>query len=144
MELFAYGSLAVKGVMEALTGFQFRAQPACLNGYSRFALKDRIYPGIIPFEKGSVHGKLFSGVDTFSAAVVAHFEDAIYAAHAVTVHLQSGVSVLATTYVVQPQYQNFVTQQSWNEREFITKYRDIYLSECTQFRAQFTSGSAPT
>ena len=46
--VFTYGTLEFPDVMEAVTGRSFKSVEAMAEGYARYLLKERMYPGMTP------------------------------------------------------------------------------------------------
>lgn len=142
MNLFAYGSLAIPEVLQALTGKVFSAQPARLSGYRRFSLQERIYPGIIPYKGGWTDGQLFTDLDASSAQLVASFEDSIYSPRTVTVYTDRGESHDATSYVVDLPSYGILVDTDWSVDVFKDSHLAAYIDMCLEFRRRFWANSA--
>ena len=96
--VFAYGTLEIPAVMEAVTGRSFPQREAALEGFARFLIRGRFYPGIIE-ERGSVtDGVLYEGVDPESLTRLDAFEGPLY--KRLRVLRQDGVAEAALTYVI--------------------------------------------
>jgi gamma-glutamylcyclotransferase (GGCT)/AIG2-like uncharacterized protein YtfP len=138
MNLFAYGSLAIPEVLQALTGKSFPAQSCSLTGFARRSLKDRIYPGIIPTTNSVVQGKLFFGIDPDTQRLIDAFEDEIYDKTIVEIETSPGNIERALAYVVNAKHHNLATPEPWHLGDFANRYLDSYIEQCVQFRRSFS------
>ena len=68
--MFAYGTLELPELMEALTGARPDSSDAVLDGYERFLLRGRVYPGIVEAGGRWTHGRLYHPLD--AAALARH------------------------------------------------------------------------
>ena len=60
--LFAYGTLMVPSVAEAVLGRRPLSLPATLDGYARFRVWGEDFPGVIPCADHSTTGVLYTGL----------------------------------------------------------------------------------
>ncbi|CAA0406380.1 AIG2-like protein A [Arabidopsis thaliana] len=60
--VFVYGSFQDPDVINVMLDRTLEIVSATLPGFQRFRLKGRLYPCIVPSEKGEVHGKVLMGV----------------------------------------------------------------------------------
>ena len=64
--------------MKLVTGVDFKFSSATLNGYQRFKIKDKTYPGIIKSPFQTINGVLYSGLDDHALILLDEFEDILY------------------------------------------------------------------
>ena len=88
--LFAYGTLEIPAVMLAVTARSFASEPARLDGFVRFLLRDRAYPGIVETPGATTEGRVYHGVDDASLARLDRFEDDCYERRGVVVRRADG------------------------------------------------------
>ena len=62
VSLFAYGTLQLPDVLQAVVGQRWRGEPALLVGYGRYRLRGKPYPAIIAEPAGNVAGLLYGGL----------------------------------------------------------------------------------
>ncbi|CAH2079906.1 unnamed protein product [Thlaspi arvense] len=60
--VFVYGSFQEPDVIKVMLDRTPEMVSVTLPGFQRFRLKGRLYPCIVPSEKGEVHGKLLMGI----------------------------------------------------------------------------------
>jgi len=131
--VFAYGTLMLPHIVEALTGSMVSPRAARLYGYSRYAFRNRCYPGIIVDEHGVVDGVIYTGVDDRTLAVFDWFEDVLYERRMLTVH--AGNETLdAHAYVVSVRHQKKLTRQEWDPEKFIERHAGRYVLKCLKYR----------
>jgi gamma-glutamylcyclotransferase (GGCT)/AIG2-like uncharacterized protein YtfP len=116
--LFAYGTLQLPEVMQAVTSRSFPAMPARLDGYSRHCLRGKSYPGIRPAAGASVAGLLFTGVDAQSWQRLDEFEDHFYRRETLQVIASDGIGWPAETYIIPVAFYGLLLPEEWSLAEF--------------------------
>lgn len=97
----------------------YRASSASLKGYSRFAVIDETYPVIVPGNPEQVvEGVLYFDVDLADVARLDVFEGKYYLKKSVELMAENRQSFQAQAYVLNPAYQNIVSESSWNPEHF--------------------------
>lgn len=129
--VFTYGTLQVPAVMSAVTGKSFPYEPALLQGYRRYQIKNRVYPAIVADETASTQGVLYKEIDEPSLILLDEFEDVLYNRLQVTVH-QAGEPIAAYAYVVAEQFTNRLAGHDWDLSEFERQHLDYYLQRIEQ------------
>lgn len=134
--LFAYGSLQLDAVMEAVTGRRFRGRPAVLTGHRRRLLAGRSYPGVMADPGESTRGVLFEGLDGEALEILDLFEDDAYARRRCVVHCdgvpRSGVFV----YVIRDACADLMTDDAWDLSAFRDRSLSRFLEQCRAFRVE--------
>ncbi|MEM1107264.1 MAG: gamma-glutamylcyclotransferase family protein [Planctomycetota bacterium] len=126
--VFAYGSLMVPAVMRAVTGKLFSSEEAKLEGFARYLVAEQVHPGIVPALGHHVAGRLYLDIDQDSLKQLDYFESDIYLRQAVEVELPEGDMVEAFAYVVGERHRSLLSDQSWDEAEFIQRHLPGFLS----------------
>ncbi len=134
--VFAYGTLMLPQVVEALTGILFTPKAAILNGYSRYVFKGKCYPGIIEDKTGCVEGVLYVNIDDRTLSIFDWFEDILYDRQLLTVQTKSN-TVEAFTYVVPIKHQKILDDLPWELETFIEKYAETYIQKCIGYRKEW-------
>jgi len=114
MNIFTYGTLMIADVMYAVTTRKFRFVEANLRGYARFTVKGESYPGIIPVTDAVTAGIIYFNVDDPSLARLDIFEGELYQRTTVRVETQGGKILNAETYVIKPEYRDYLSLQKWD------------------------------
>lgn len=127
VNIFAYGTLQIEKVMQAVTGQQFSSSPAILSGYRRSYIKQRVYPAIIQDPESITKGKLYFDIDEASLAALDAFEDVLYDRLQVKVSIEDD-QIDAYAYVINPKYKKRLSDKAWSLQEFETKYLQTYLT----------------
>ena len=125
--VFTYGTLQVPLVMQAVTGKEFPSTSAVLNGYQRFKIKDRTYPGLIKNENNKIEGTLYNNIDDVSLQLLDEFEDICYDRCLVSVICDEKQQD-AFIYITKEEYQYTLSKQEWSLEEFENKYLNKYLN----------------
>lgn len=116
--LFAYGTLQVPEVIEAVCGRGFAGEPARLSGYLCRRMRDAGYPGIRPEPGALTVGLLYSGVDQAAFAQLDRFEGEQYERRQVQVETAAGRPVMAAAYVVSPEHLVDLSGDAWDLDSF--------------------------
>lgn len=148
--LFAYGTLMVPAVFEAVCGPAARSRPALLHGYARYRVRGHAFPGIVPAPGTVTDGVLLEPVDDAMWSLLDAFESDFYVRERVTVELtpepprprsaasgssqgvsEPGERIDARTYVVRPGHRGALTRQAWDAGTFVARHLPAYLARYT-------------
>ena len=116
--LFVYGTLQIPVVFRAVAGFDRSGEPAWLEGYARYCIADRPYPGIWPEPGARTDGLLYRGLDRATLDRLDAFEDDFYRRETLPVRTPAGI-VAAATYVVAPDFGGLLLRRPWSLAGFI-------------------------
>ena len=141
MHFFAYGSLIFAEVMRAVTGRRHESVVATLLGYSRFRVSETSYPGLIESADSSVAGVLYDQVDASSLRLLDRFEGKYYLRRSVTVRTDHGDDQPAETYVIRPEFEHLLTQESWDSEFFRQNHLKSFLQSYQGFGWIESNGS---
>ena len=97
--LFAYGTLLVPEIWEAVAGESFHTECATLKGFNIRRVKGAEFPGITPGDE-SVCGRVFFEIDELTLAKLDAYEDTFYVRQEIEAELENGSAVVADSYVV--------------------------------------------
>ena len=97
MLLFCYGSLEFAEVMREITGRSFAGEPATLDGFARYRVRDTDYPGLVPESDAQTVGTLFRALDAVAIAALDRFEGALYERKTLDVRLRGGTTAARST-----------------------------------------------
>jgi hypothetical protein len=100
VSLFAYGSLIVPEVVDALLDRVPDQVPATLLGWSARRLRHRPYPGLVDAPGVVTHGALFLGLRPDEVELLDDWEGDLYDVRAVTVRDATGRAHDARVYVL--------------------------------------------
>jgi gamma-glutamylcyclotransferase (GGCT)/AIG2-like uncharacterized protein YtfP len=133
MHVFAYGSLMIPSVMEAVTGRRFAARKALLHGYARFRLEGASYPGLIPQVNAKTDGMLYLDVDAQSIARLDAFEGDFYDRVRVEVDVEAGGRLAGEAYVVGPAHRHRLSSEAWRIDDFRREHLATFLASYPGF-----------
>jgi len=137
--VFAYGTLQLDEVMQAVTGSSFEALPAALEGYRRNRLVDRSYPGVAPVEGAVTRGCVYRGIDAATLERLDIFESEIYDRLELTASLGGDApqqSLQVWVYVVAPRHRHLLSHEPWEVAEFMRDHGPGFIESCRRFRAE--------
>lgn len=128
--VFAYGSLQIPAVMHAVTRRHLASRPARLEGYARYRLKRRSYPGLRRRSGAATEGMLYYGVDRLALTRLDRFEDTCYRRQTLRVVIAPDGLVPAQVYVIPPRYYRLLQPDRWFLRQFRSTALKAYLRRC--------------
>ena len=117
--LFAYGTLMCDDIMREVSGCRLSQVPGTLKGFSRRSVKGEFYPALVPDEEGRVWGVVYRNVPNSAWDRLDRFEGEMYTRHLVQIELSNGRTLLATTYVAQPEFLDQLEQSDWDFADFL-------------------------
>lgn len=118
MKLFCYGSLEFAEVMREVTGRSFAAEPATLDGFARYRVRDADYPGLLPEPGARTDGTLYRALDAASLAALDRFEGGLYERRTLDVRTRDGASAAAQVYVVREAHRRALSREPWDKQTF--------------------------
>lgn len=133
--LFAYGTLAVPRVLEALTGHRFQGRPATLPGHVRYRVRGRVHPAAIARADGATDGILYEDVDAAAWPILDAFEGEGYERRSRSVVLHDGNERRAFVYLLRRDQEHTLTSEDWKIEEFERRHASRYEALCRAFRA---------
>ncbi|MFO1417562.1 MAG: gamma-glutamylcyclotransferase family protein [Methylotetracoccus sp.] len=128
--VFAYGTLQLAAVMEAVTGRSFRSESAVLAGFERCRLIARSYPGLRRRPGATTIGRLYRQVDSRSMELLDRFEDSFYSRRTLFVAAGGEFGVPAEVYVIEPRYYRLLLPREWSVEQFARRRLADYLRRC--------------
>ena len=132
--VFAYGTLGFPEIVHALTGRRFSSRPAVLEGFARYRVRGRSYPGIVSVPGARTAGVLFDGVDLCSLALLDRFEEDLFERREVRVCAGAGSPLAALTYVVAAGRRQCLGREPWDRERFAARHVATYRAQCAQLR----------
>jgi gamma-glutamylcyclotransferase (GGCT)/AIG2-like uncharacterized protein YtfP len=138
--LFAYGTLMLPAVMEAVTGRRFPGRAAVLRGFARHRLRGRLYPAAVEAPGALLQGRLYEGIDPATLARLDRFEGPLYERRRVTVEPAPGAGVEAELYVLAASWRAELIPEPWDGAAFAALHLGAYLRSCEAFRASDERG----
>lgn len=134
-DVFAYGTLEIPAVMEAVTGRRFAGREARVAGFARHRLRDRIYPAAVPAPGAVLAGRLYEGVDAATLARLDRYEGRLYARRPVLAELPEGGTRAAEIYLLAEGQHGLLLPEAWDRAAFLARHLGSYLESCAAFRA---------
>lgn len=112
--LFAYGSLLLPEVFEAVTRQSRDGVPAVLDGFRRTKLKGFGFPAILPEAGMDTSGLIYTALEGAAWRRLDAFEDDFYDRKSVLIRLASGELLEAQTYVLSHRFLHLSLDESWS------------------------------
>ena len=125
--LFAYGTLQLPDVLQAVTGQRRAGTPALLTGFRRFRVPGKPYPAIVADPTGTVPGLLIEGVSATELERLDYYEGELYERLELPVKTDTA-EVLALSYVLGPAHLALVAQEPWDLQAFEREHLASYLA----------------
>ena len=122
--------------MQAVAGRFFFSLEASVEGFARFMIKDRVYPGLTPAPAQITSGRLYYNVDSQSLNFIDCFEDEVYVREQVLAKTRDGVSIEAYAYIIPPEHRHMLSSEPWRQDQFIAKDIHGYVIACQAFHRE--------
>ena len=133
-DYFAYGTLMCEDIMFAVTGSHFSRTAGFLRDYRRLAVKDEVYPGILPERGRVVEGIVYRELPDIAWARLDAFEGEMYQRQIVSVNLADSASVEVYTFVVRPEFENRLDSSEWNFEKFLQSGKKTFETHYAGFK----------
>lgn len=137
MNIFVYGTLLFKPVMDLVVVQDFSAKPASLHQYSRYCMVGRVYPGIVQQANKKVDGLVYYDVSKQAIARLDYFEGIEYQRKAVQVKAETGEVISADTYIITSNYICELEEKQWDVDYFEQVYIAAYLEHVRIIMAKY-------
>lgn len=124
--LFAYGTLMCDDIMLDVCTHSIKGESALLHDFSRRVVTGQPFPALIDSGGDQVQGVLYRNVPEDGWQRLDRFEGVMYARRAVPVLLDSGETVIADAYVIEPEYMGWVEDDLWDYQKFLSKGRKLF------------------
>lgn len=124
--LFAYGTLMCEEIMQEVTGHKLPHVAATLEGHNRLCVKNAQYPGLVENSKSKVYGIVYQGVTAPVWQRLDGFEGEMYLRKTVQIEASDGTVLYADTYLVKPNYTNYLEPVEWDYDEFLRSGREKF------------------
>lgn len=136
MSCFVYGTLMYPEVLKALIERVPRMEPAVIQGYQRYRIRDQVFPGTI---RSSAPGAQLQGLVLFDLQpaeleVLDEFEGEEYFKEEVQAQLEGGATCTTIVYLWQDRLRP-VLYGEWDPHEFREQRLGAYEVMCRQFAA---------
>ena len=126
--IFTYGSLMFPEVWSRVVAGQYGSSAATLGDHARFAVRDQIYPGMVPARGSQVVGVLYLDVDDEDVEALDRFEGDDYRREAIEVVCADGSSRAAHTYVYR--LADRLLDASWEPASFaMQRFLETYCRD---------------
>jgi gamma-glutamylcyclotransferase (GGCT)/AIG2-like uncharacterized protein YtfP len=133
--LFVYGSLQFIEVLHALLRRVPKRIPANAVGWRVVALRDRVYPGLVP-ATGAASGLLIPDLTANEWAVLDEFEDPLYELR----RLEIDEGRHGWAYICEGGAD--VCSHDWDPKEFASRHLERYSENCHGWRLRYDAQRA--
>ena len=133
--LFTYGALMFPDIIQTLAQRAVRGEPASLNGYASFTVKDECFPALVPFPDSHTSGQLYRDLDESVMTRLDEFEGDLFVRTEVTVEIGTDNWVDAVTFVIAEDSYEELSTLEWDELDF----RENYLADWVKEARSLTS-----
>ncbi len=122
MHVFAYGTLMLPRIWQAVIGKPFETHAATLAGFATYRVRDAMYPAIIAAgPEDVVRGVVHLDVDAETVERLDRFEDDFYKRLPVLVRCEDGRSLEAHAYVVLSHNRHVLSGEPWSLEQFLER-----------------------
>lgn len=133
-DLFAYGTLMVPEILNAVCGCRRSGEPALLHGYRRRRVIGADYPAIRPWAGETVEGLLYTGLSDDQTDMLDAFEGSMYQRREVEISVAAGKQD-AQTYVLAARYASLLSNQHWSLKQFLSDHVQEFIRRYPGFLA---------
>jgi gamma-glutamylcyclotransferase (GGCT)/AIG2-like uncharacterized protein YtfP len=134
--LFVYGSLCFPDVLRALIDRVPPSEPATARGWRAAALRDRVYPALVPAEDKSADGLLLAELTRDEWRLLDAFEDDVYD----LALLQLNDDRAGWAYVATAD-EDPALPHEWDPTTFEQTALPGYLERCRQWRGRYDASA---
>jgi gamma-glutamylcyclotransferase (GGCT)/AIG2-like uncharacterized protein YtfP len=126
--LFAYGTLRVPSIVQAVLGHVPASTRCVLQDYFRGTIHGEVYPGITPRLGQRVSGVIYSLSNPKDLLLLDEYEGALYERTNVTVEAE-GKRLKAQTYVVRSSHLGELTEETWSLPRFLREHAHRFRAD---------------
>jgi gamma-glutamylcyclotransferase (GGCT)/AIG2-like uncharacterized protein YtfP len=119
MNLFAYGTLMHREILQKVSGEAPVSQRATLHNFERRLVRNRIYPAIFPKSGASVDGIVYFDLSSYAFDRLDAFEGAPYIRTKVMLYGEEGTSLEAYTYIFPATCIDLLSDEDWSYEEMM-------------------------
>jgi gamma-glutamylcyclotransferase (GGCT)/AIG2-like uncharacterized protein YtfP len=112
--LFAYGSLQVPEIFEAVTGLDLNGIPGCLDGFRCVQLRGFGFPGLIAAANAKTSGLIYRGLTLEAWQRLDAYEDGFYERRVLTAKLSGDEKIQVHVYVLAEEGLRLALNSDWS------------------------------
>lgn len=128
MHLFAYGTLTFPEVWQRIAVCEVISEPARLNGFAIYRVRDAVFPGIVRAREADVvRGVLYRELDEETLFELDMYESDFYQRESVWVTTEKDEVVECQSYVVPQNRRQLLTDEPWDAKWFAEHELKNYL-----------------
>jgi gamma-glutamylcyclotransferase (GGCT)/AIG2-like uncharacterized protein YtfP len=134
--MFAYGTLELPEVVEALLGRPLPRVEAVLAGYARSLVRGQCYPGAVARPGARTPGVLYSEVEEWMFALLDRYEGSLYRRRPVRVTTAEGETLPAEAWVVPASRRALLSGEPWDRERFAARHLRAWTAHCQRLRRE--------
>lgn len=128
MNLFVYGPLMFREVLEAVVGRDLVRRAGTLNGYMQLRLIEESQAALVPFPDAATEGVVYMGVDEAALKHLDAFQGERFRREKVNVQADDGEWVEAETHCFRMSGRKHLSAKPWDEAEYRQRHLKQFLS----------------
>ncbi len=121
--------------MTDVAGARLPGEPATLNGFRRYLVKEEKYPGIIAEPGGVVSGIVYHNIEATSWQRLDRFEGELYERKPVTVQYADGRTAVVDCYLFRPEFAHRLSSTEWDFAAFLQGGKTVFQHQYCGFKA---------
>jgi gamma-glutamylcyclotransferase (GGCT)/AIG2-like uncharacterized protein YtfP len=134
--IFVYGTLLLPEIQRRVTGREFTAREARVEGFVRRRVAGETYPTAVAQPAGELVGAVLTGVDAAALRALDEYEGADYERIPVVAHLADGTPWRAWMWLLRAAASHHVGDEPWDLETFV----EHHLAAFRQAYRGFTPG----
>ena len=128
--IFVYGSLMADEVILKLIHRVPTKREATVQGYKRYKLKNRSYPGAFQQERSSIKGLLFFGINEEEMNILDAFEGREYKKEEISAEVEGGERISASMYTYIETSVLLHEEDEWSYSNFREYHLAQFVATC--------------
>ncbi|MCU4674878.1 gamma-glutamylcyclotransferase [Catenovulum sp. 2E275] len=133
--IFTYGSLMYAPVWQTIVAGNYHSEPACLDGFIRYGVKNEEYPVVKPNPQAQTQGLIYFNVNSQDLTRLDIFEGEYYQRQTKNLVLAKGETIQADCYILKPDYYDISDNLDWSIQKFEQVGLQNFLAKYNGFNA---------
>lgn len=126
--VFVYGSLMSPEVLYRVVQNTYTLDQAIVRGFTRYALKGRLYPAAFASPNGLIRGRVVRNIDEIDLGFLDRFEGTEYRREVQPVECTGGLVEECWIYIGRPELKTSIAGGDWDFDYFLSEHLQDFLA----------------